>query len=466
MAGLISFPILTRIFSVSDYGLLSLVTTTVLVMIAVAKMGFPNAIVRFYAEFKTEESRLTKFYSTMFQSSVIIATIVTILFVIVLQLLPENFLNSRYNLLFSLAAILILTRSVYSILISFLRAEQKTKLYNLFAIFNKYGSLACSLFFVFFFFGGLYGFFIGQVIASAFMLLLLLVFYRGRIKIGLDFFCLDQLKKVLSFGLPLFLVELGHLIFSYVDRYMIQYYLGPEALGLYSAGYNLSNYVVEAIIYPINYAMMPIYMNIFVNQGELQTKKFLTKLFSYFLLVVLPAIFGFVGVGRNLISLLATSKYVEVSQVLPYIVFGRAIYACAIIISAGLYINKKTKMVSYVMSGTCVINIILNVIFIPRLGILGAALATLISFFLYTVILTYFSMREFSFSIEYKRVISFVFASASMWLIIRNIDFSGELMTLLVKVVVGVLTYTFFVVVIDREIRCKLLMLWKKPKYT
>ncbi len=460
-AGLISFPIFTRIFSVADYGMLGLVTTTISFVVAITKLGFPNAIVRFYAECKAE-SRLTDFYSTIFSSSLVASTTVMLLFVTVLQLLPERIISHRLSMLFSLAAILIFTKCTCGILTSFIRAEQKTKLYNIIAIVNRYGSLACSIFFAFFIIKGLYGLFVGRIIVSIITMLFLLILYRERIKLGLQYFFPNELKRALKFGFPLLWAELGHLILSYGDRYLIQFYLGSSALGLYTAGYNLTTYLTQALIYPINYAMTPIYMNIFVNQGEQQTKEFLTKLFTYFLLLMIPAVFGFIAVGKDLISFLASAKYSEVYLILPYIILGQAIYACTIILNTGLFVSKKTFVVTYVILGTSVLNLVLNSIFIPKYGILGAAQATLISYLFYAVILTYFSMREFSFNIEYRRISSFIIASGSMFFIIIHINFPGSLMTLLAKIFAGALIYVFLVILLDREIRHKSVLLWER----
>ena len=100
-AGLISFPILTRIFSVSDYGILGLITTTLLIATAITKLGLPNAIVRFYAEFKTER-RLTDFYSTIFSGSLLAAAVVAALFVVSIRLIPDKFIDNNFVSLLSL----------------------------------------------------------------------------------------------------------------------------------------------------------------------------------------------------------------------------------------------------------------------------------------------------------------------------------------------------------------------------
>ena len=459
-AGFISFPIFTRIFSVADYGILGLITTTIGVIVAITKLGFPNAIIRFYAERKAD-GRLTVFYSTIFFSSLTIAAAVTVLCIIILQLLPDNALNNRLSMLLSLAAVLIFSRCACGVLTSFIRAEQKTKLYNLITVFNKYGSLACSIFLVFFIVKGLYGLFLGRIIASIVMLLLLLFTCKGRIKIGREYFCPDELIRAVKFGFPLLWAELGHLVLSYADRYLIQLYMGSAALGLYTAGYNLTTYITQAIIYPINYAMTPIYMNILVNKGEQKTKEFLTKLFTYFMLLMIPAVFGFIAVGKDLISFMASAKYSEVYHILPYVILGQVVYACTIILNAGLFINKKTLIVTYVILSASILNIALNCVLIPKNGILGAAQATFVSYLFYAVVITYYSMREFSFAIEYRRICLYAIASIIMFLLIININFPSVLLTFLARIPVGALIYALLIIFFDQEIRRKSILFCK-----
>ena len=451
-AGFVSFPILTRVFSLTEYGTLGLITTTVLITTAIAKMGLNTAIVRFYAKFKAERL-LTEFYSTVFSGSLLAATVVVALFFVTIQFISDKFIDNNFVSLLSLCSILIFTTCANDILLSFLRAEQRTKLHNLIKIIGRYGALTVSISLVLFFAKGLYGFYIGQIVWSTIMLCLLLYLYRGRIKIGVTRFSPPVLKQSIRFGFPLVWADLGYLILNYADRYLIHLYLGATSLGLYVAGYNLATYLTEIIAYPISYALSPIYMNILVNKGIQEAQQFFTKLFSYFMLIMLPLVFGFIAVGRDLISFLASAKYAEAHVVFPYVVIGQAIYACTFILNSGLFISKKTHVVTYIMIGTCILNIAFNIVLIPRYGILGAAQATLISCILYAVILTYYSMREFSFPVEYRRIMLYLIASCVMFITIRGINFAGHFANILVKVAVGALLYSLFVFLLDGELR-------------
>jgi O-antigen/teichoic acid export membrane protein len=209
-------------------------------------------------------------------------------------------------------------------------------------------------------------------------------------------------------------------------------------------------------MYPINYAMTPIYMNILVKKGEEETRKFFTSAFRYFLMIMVAVVFGFIAIGKDLISILASSKYLEAYSVLPYVVIGQSIYACSIILNNGLFIRKKTHVVMYVISVASLLNIGLNIILIPHFGILGAAQATLISNTFYTVVITYFAFKEFSFRIDYAHIILYLASSLVMFMVIRNIHLEGPFLSLIVRILVGAMIYSMFVLLFDGEIRSKL----------
>ena len=455
-AGFISFPILTRIFSVGDYGILGIMTTTVFIASAVAKFGFPGWIVQCYAEFKAN-NRLDTFQSTMLISSLGGAAIIGILFCIVSQIFQGKIHEEKIVSLIPFVSIVIFTTCTSDILTSFLRAKQRTKLYNLVAAIRRYGSLTLSILLVLFVVKGLNGFYLGQILGGIMVLSLLIYISMKDRKISFSNFSIGVFKDSIRFGLPLVGAEMGHLILNYADRYLIQLYLGSISLGLYVAGYNLATYVTEMIMYPINYAMTPIYMNILVNKGEEETRRFFMKAFRYFLMIMFALVFGFIAVGKDLIGILASSKYLEAYSILPYVVIGQSIYACSILLNSGLFIRRKTYIVTYIMLLACLVNIGLNMVLIPRFGILGAAQATLISNTFYVIIITYYSFKEFSFPIDYPRIILYLCSSIVMYLSIKNVHLGGRVVNLISQIMIGVMVYSILVLLFDREIRENLL---------
>jgi O-antigen/teichoic acid export membrane protein len=435
---------------------MSLVTTTLFIAVAIVKFGIPNSIVRFYAEYKAAD-KLPLFFSTLFLGISGFAILAGVCFILAIQACKGLFHDENLTILLTIAALLVVTSCLSDVLMSFLRAEQRTKLYNVFAIVRRYVTLASGIAFALYLIKGVKGFFLGQLLTGTSILVVLLFVFRNNLELRRENVSKEIFTTSLRFGFPLVWAEFGHLLLNYVDRYLIQFYLGAAALGMYTAGYNLATHITEVLICPLNYAMTPIYMSILVKKGKKETKEFFTNIFTYFLMILLPVIFGSIAVGRDLISLLASTKYLEAYRILSYIIVGQAVYACTIILNNGLFINKKTYIYNNIMIITSIINIILNMILIPHSGITGAAQATLLSYIIFAVIITFYSFKEFSFRIDFHRILLYAGSSLLMFFAVKSTIVGSSLLNILVQVVVGIVVYITAVVLLDGEIRRTLL---------
>jgi O-antigen/teichoic acid export membrane protein len=106
-----------------------------------------------------------------------------------------------------------------------------------------------------------------------------------------------------------------------------------------------------------------------------------------------------------------------------------------------------------IMILTCLINIGLNLFLIPRVGIIGAAQATLLSYVLYAIVITYYSFREFRFTIDFRRISRYAIAACIMFIAVKNIHFQIASLNLLCQIGVGVVIYALFVLLLDKEVR-------------
>src|SRR5882672_11731957 len=82
LLGFVSFPVFTRVFSVADYGTMSLITNTVLLLTVLSKFGFQHAVQRYYPECagSADPSELRRYYSTLFYGSALMALALVLAF--------------------------------------------------------------------------------------------------------------------------------------------------------------------------------------------------------------------------------------------------------------------------------------------------------------------------------------------------------------------------------------------------
>src|SRR5215469_9277418 len=149
LLGFVSFPVFTRVFSVSDYGVMSLVLKVLLLLTVLGKFGLQNSVQRFYAEegATSDQAVSRRYYSTLFFGAGATGLLMAALFVPAVVFAPVALVETRLKHLFLFVAVLIVVRSLQPTLIGFLRAEGKTKTYNAVEIAVKAATvlLACTL---------------------------------------------------------------------------------------------------------------------------------------------------------------------------------------------------------------------------------------------------------------------------------------------------------------------------------
>ncbi|MHA1344598.1 MAG: lipopolysaccharide biosynthesis protein, partial [Promethearchaeota archaeon] len=232
LASFISFPILTRVFSVEEYGIFGLVSVTVFILVAISKFGAQYSAVRYYNEYKIGgNEKLTTYYTTFLTQSFLFAFATALLFLLVSRIFSKFISDPLLKDLIWIVAILSITGSLIIRLTNFIRVEQKTKLYNVIEVIRRYSRLGLGLFFVFYFSKTLKYFFSGQILIDVLVISILIYFLFLRNKINFRNFSSSLFKKSIYYGLPLLMMELATLFFRFIDRYLIQFKLTTEALG-------------------------------------------------------------------------------------------------------------------------------------------------------------------------------------------------------------------------------------------
>jgi len=128
--------------------------------------------------------------------------------------------------------------------------------------------------------------------------------------------------------------------------------------------------------------------------------------------------------GKTIIG----QKYLGGLYIVPAVLLGYLFHGMYVNFTAGIYIEEKTKYFPLVTGFGAVVNIIVNIILIPLMGILGAALATLFAYIAMSVSLFFISQKYYEIPYEYDRIIkilSLLLISCSLYYFIYfNYEFN------------------------------------------
>jgi len=153
------------------------------------------------------------------------------------------------------------------------------------------------------------------------------------------------------------------------------------------------------------------------------------------------------------IVVLASSKFQDAYRLLPVLVIGLLIYAIHIFLNAALLIYTKTATMTRLVVYACAVNILLNVVLIPRIGLQGAAIATLISYLFLVVVMSAVSFRLMPLQLSYIGFAGNLIAGATAFFIVRMLDFHHAWMNVVIKSLVALVIYAVLVCLMNPAIR-------------
>ena len=97
-----------------------------------------------------------------------------------------------------------------------------------------------------------------------------------------------------------------------------------------------------------------------------------------------------------------------------------------------LLITKKTKILPFIWLTALPINLCLNIVLIPKIGINGAALSTVISYLISMILIDYFAFKEFTFDTNINFIFKSIFSSLIMSLSLKSLTYYTQINILLI----------------------------------
>lgn len=184
------------------------------------------------------------------------------------------------------------------------------------------------------------------------------------------------------------------------------------------------------------------------------------------MLIIFPITFGFIAVGKDLLTVLASNKYLEASSIIPYVIVANMIYTLQIVLNSGLFIYKKTHHLLTTRVFALIINIGFNLLLIPKYGIVGAAQATLVAYVIFIICITYLSFKLFSFPIEYRRIVLYGIVAYFMYAILAHYSLPSNLFGILIKVFFGAIFYSSAVLILDGKLRLQVVQQFRNINWS
>jgi len=191
-----------------------------------------------------------------------------------------------------------------------------------------------------------------------------------------------RVREYALYGYPIAASLALTVVLSSTDRFVLDAYLGEAAVGAYHASYSIANRTLDVLFLWLGTAGQPALVMALERGGMDRLKVAAREQLSTFLLVGLPAAAGVALVARPLSEVLIGEELrTAAASVTPWIALSALLFGLtAYYFGQAFTLGKKTRRLLLAMAIPAGLNVILNLVLVPRFGLMGAAWATAASF--------------------------------------------------------------------------------------
>jgi len=186
------------------------------------------------------------------------------------------------------------------------------------------------------------------------------------------------------------------------DRWIIKFVSGLEATGIYTLGYQFGA-VMGILVYGFRISWISFFFN---NPEEKETFAHATIIFVRLCLILWGVLSFFT---REIFNLMVAPEFVSAIPIVPVIAFSYILFGLEEIFTAGFFIKSKTSLLFPIVFISFFLNIIFNLILIPYIGIMGAAISTFLSFFIFSLVSYYIVQRFFPVKYNFRVILRDLF---------------------------------------------------------
>lgn len=398
--GIITTPIITRMVDPIDYGNLSLFTTFGNIFILVGMMGRDQSYTRFY--YSCDEDGYKKYILKATSTIPIIVSITLGIMILIYYFLIDGGKNAVLPI-FSVY-IVALTIGVFSNLA--VRLKLRTTLYSLMINIQKllYVVLVVALVkgtdinHLVILTGSTVIAQVGVCVVGIVAERKVWVHQKLSVRLREQYTQIVSPREIAIYGFPFIFANLCNWIFTGAGKIMVKMFATDTDLGIYASAVS-----VVGIFSIVTTTFATIWGPLAVEEYEKKNpdRSFYVKAADY-VCIVLFAMGGCVVVAKDLIVFLLGSEYREAVFLIPFLSLHPIMYTLSESTAYGINFAKKTNYHMIVSGISCAANVLLNLLLIPILGPLGAAISTGVAYTVFFIVRTLLSVKCFKVDYNYK----------------------------------------------------------------
>ena len=285
--------------------------------------------------------------------------------------LSTFFSEIKYYLLFSI--ILGITTAINK---NYLRAKEKMLIFATSDIINTFSFATFGIILVAILRNGVKGYLQAYLIAQ--LITNIYLFTAGKLYREISFkeISFKNLKEMIKYSAPLVPNDLSWWIMNVSDRYLLIYFLGFAASGIYAVSYKFM-----ALISVLNGIFYQAWQVSAVKQYEKEDRdQFYSNVFYHLSTTLIAVLLVFSVIMKPFVSIMVGSEFEKAWVYLPFLLLGALFSAFSSFYGIGYIASKESKGAFTTSVYGALTNLGINILFIPIIGIQAAAISTMVAF--------------------------------------------------------------------------------------
>lgn len=408
--GFLLIPLYTdpEYFSVDDFGVIAMLDISGLILISIMASGLPQSLMRWYWDKEYSNNKKGIFFMAVSFQVLIGILFCLLLFPLSHRISDVIFSSADWTQAIRLLILSSALQAINNLINTLMRLQSRSALFSAVNLMKLLTVLFLTVYFIVYRGMGVSGIYLAQVLGN---LLFIIILSGYAIKNSTPFFNLSVFRSMSRYGFPLLLANFAAAALSAIDRYSLNSLALLQYVAIYTLAYKISSVLKLVIVDSVKMALTPM---VFQKMNSPDNKRFYSKTMLYSSYVLMLGIITISLFSFEIIRLISRStEFWSAFMVVPILSLSVFFVNMRETTSYGLIINKKTQIFGMNVVISSVLNILLNILLIPKWNITGAAIATAITQLTYWALNYYFSQKEFPIPYE-KRKAAIMFLTGAL----------------------------------------------------
>ena len=406
-------PVYTTFLSPKDFGIIGLMSITTGLIAKAITPPINAGLIRFYYSPEYSAKQRT-FIFNLFLFLILQCIISSLLLYSLKNTVAGSVLNDgKLVYIVEVYCVILFFQPISSFFTALLRIAEKAKYLLFVSCVRLIISIVFILYALIYLKMGVLALIYGNLLGLIIVCIVCIPFFLKSIELRI---APGVLGSPLKYGYPLIVQGFALMFIHSGDLYVLRLFASVAIVGIYSFSYNFADIMNFMLAIPFKKALQPAVLK---EEHDPETlKSFVSKNCTYFYVIGILLCLILSVFSREIIQLMARKEEFWSGWIIvPVVAYANLLHGLGHFFDNGLILMKKSFHISANILLAATINMGLNFLLIPVWGIMGAAIATLVSYIVWNALRLYFSGKLYGLYFETGRLVHVTVVGAGVLLI-------------------------------------------------